>query len=300
MKRLSYLLPLVLLIAAAACSDDSTTPDSGPAPDKGQPVEAGIEIGTTKPDLDLTDKGQPDTLKAASYCGWLSDAQGVMIKQVGVIICNDTECHSATSGPTGEWCIGVSVATDWELKVAEAKVGSVHYGEVIFPLVLTQAELDARKKIDLGKVILPLRGKAVALDTKNGGTMDLGGGVLLKVQPGSAVLPPLVKKADISAIKIDKAWVHPRLQLALPASKASYEAVYALAPAEVAFKPKAATLELPAGKLTAGTKLELYRVDDKTGKVSLHTEAVVDSNGKISTAGSKGLSGLSWYFVYKK
>ena len=215
MRRTLVCLSLLSLMLAA-CSDDTVSKDTGPTGDINKYGEQGVDAAMCKScptgytckvvkkkpqcvKVDAgPDKGTPDVAKAASVCGWLASEQGIKLTGVGVIACNEHECHSATSNTTGSFCIHVDVAADYVVHVSETKVNGKHYGDVYFPITITKADVAANKNFDVDKVVLPSIAKAVLLDVKNGGTMDLGGGVTLKVPSGSAKLPPLESKAEVA------------------------------------------------------------------------------------------------------
>ena len=314
MRRTLICLSLLSLILAA-CSDDDGNQDSGTSDLKkygDQGIDASLckscPTGQTCKVVNKTpkcvpldagpDTGIPDAAKAASICGWMANEQGIKLTGVGIIACNEHECHSATSSSTGSFCIYADVAADYVVHVKESKINGKHYGDLFFPITITKADISANKNFDVGKVVLPVIGKTVALDVKNGGTMDLGSGVILKVPSGSAKLPPLESKADVGAAKIDKTIIHARLLAAQPAGKTA-EVVYLLVPAELTFKTPA-TLEITGSGVTAGTKLDIYHVAPETGKLSKHGEAEVDSSGKLATTSGKGLTETGWLFFYKQ
>lgn len=297
MRRIFICLPLLSLILAVACSDDDVGQDIGTLVDLEKVADKGVDKALLKQDTG-PDKGTPDMAKSASVCGWLANEKGIKLVGVGVIACNDHECHSASSSSTGTFCMHIETAADYVVHVTEIKVNGVNHGDVFIPLTITKADVAASKLFELGKVVLPVMGKTVALDVKNGGTMDLGSGVTLVIPAGSAKLPPLTTKADVAVAKIDKAIIHARLLAAQPAGKTA-ELVYLLVPAELLFKTPA-TLKIASSGLTAGTKLDYYHVDPKTGKLSKHGEAAVDSSGKLATSSGKGLEETGWLFFYKQ
>lgn len=295
MRRILIHISVLSLLLAAACSDDNVPQDSGPSGDtKTPPRDAAPDQPPIKKDKG-PDKPQP---KAASICGWFASEQGIKLVGVGVIACNDHECHSATSGQTGSFCISVAQAYDYVVHATEIKIAGTHYGDVNFPITITKADIAANKNIAVDKIILPTIKKTVKIDVKNGGTLDLGAGVTLKVPAGSAKLPPLTTEADVGGRKIDKAILHKRMVGAQPAGKTA-EAVYMVVPAEMTFKTPA-TLEATGSGIAAGTKLDFYHVSIKDGKQKKMGEAAVDSAGKLVTSTGKGITETGWYFFYKQ
>ncbi len=296
-RTLIYLSVLSLLLAAACSDDDVVNEDSGPGGDIKVAKDGSPDKPATKKDKG-PDKPKPDAPKAASICGWFVSETGIKLMGVGVIACNDHECHAATSGQTGSFCLSLGQAYDYVFHATEVKINGVHYGDVNFPITITKADIAANKKIDVGKVILPTIKKTVKIDVKNGGTMDLGAGVTLKVPVGSTKLPPLTTEADVGGRKVDMSLLHKRMIGAQPKGKTA-AAVYMIVPAEMTFKPPA-TLEVSGSGITAGTKLDFYHVSVKDGKQTKMGEAAVDSAGKLVTSAGKGITETGWYFFYKQ
>jgi len=289
--QILILCSLTLLLAGAAgCSDD----DNPPKPDArvtDAAADAGADTGPTPDTGPLPDTGPP-----SSFCGVLKDVAGAPLASADVIVCNDTECHTDTSGSTGTFCVEVNVPTDYMFHATEQKLGSKHYSDVTFPLVLTAAEAAAGTKKDLGTVVVPELGAAVTLDEKIAKTLDLGGGIKLVVPANVAVKPPLASTIEVAAAAVAVADIHPQL---LASGTGAPVAALASVPLELTFtSPIAFELPAPAG-LTDGTALTIFRSNEKTGKLESHGEATV-SGSTIKEVGGKGIAALGWLLFYKK
>lgn len=289
-------LSLVLLLAAAGCSDDTD-----PALDAGVTTDGPVtspDQGTLTPDTGTVDRGpKPDAPLQASICGYLVDGSGKQLPSHPVIVCNEAECNTGNTGSTGSFCVSLNKATDWLFHVTETKASGKHYSDVMFPVKITADNIAKQEKVDVGKVVVPELAKTVELNVTAGGTLDLGGGVSLKVAAGSATLPPLMTKAEVGGGVVALSDAHARLKGALPGG-ATAELVLAIAPVGVTFSP-AASYELPAGSLADGTSLAVYWVDDKVGTIKSAGEATV-SGGKVKDVSGKGLTNLGWFVFAKK
>ena len=130
MRRILTSLLLLSLSLLVACSGDDVARDTGPAGDTKTTRDM------SPPDKEVAkkdsgpDKPKPDAARAASVCGWMANEQGIKLVGVGIIACNDHECHSATSTATGSFCLQVDVAADYVFHVTETKISGKDYGEV--------------------------------------------------------------------------------------------------------------------------------------------------------------------------
>jgi hypothetical protein len=234
----------------------------------------------------------------ARFCGSLEDEAGVPIQGGDVIVCNEHECHTDTAGTTGAFCVHVNKAGDYLFHAAEKEVGGKHYGDMMFPTKLSEAELQSKAKVDLGTIVMPLLGATKDLDPAAGGILDLGQGKLT-VPPGATVLPPLASEAKVALAVLDVAKLHPQLAASLPGGKTA-EAAFVIVPIGVTFSSPVA-FELPAPQgLAAGTALEIHRVHDEQGKLELGGEATVDGSGKLVDVSGKGLTALGVLLFAKK
>jgi hypothetical protein len=284
---------LLLLPILTACSDPTLNPDVGSLPTADQGVADG-------PCLDRAIDQLAPTAEAsavARVCATLLDPSGAAVPDTNAIVCDGAACNMATSDATGALCVVVDVPGVFKFNSFERITGGKHYGEVLFPLVVTQQQIDARVRLDLGQVVVPLMGQTVVLDAKVGGTLALTGGVSLQVSPGSASQPSLNNAIDVAAALVALKDLHARL-LATGPAKAPVAAVH-FVPMEVAFAAPA-SYALPGGGLSPGASLQVYGVDYDTGKLEPRGEAVVDSTGQITSKPGQGLTSLGWFLFYTK
>lgn len=281
------ILLVVLVASLSGCSDDG-----GASPDAFSP-----DAGSTDAVLDRSSslEAAPDAAATARVCGSLEDKDALKMEGGGVILCNDDECHTDTVGVTGAFCVHINKPGDYLFHAAFHKAYGKNYGDVMFPLTLSAAEIQAGAKIDVGTVVMPLLGSLVNLDPAAGGKLVLGGGASLDVPPGSAVLPPLTSKAEVALSTVQKAHLHPRLLSSLGSKTPA--AAFLIVPVDVTFT-KPVSYVLPS-TLTTGTQLEVYRVHHKTGQPELHGEAKVGTSGEITATGP-GLEALGWLLMVSK
>ncbi len=256
-------------------------------------LEAGADTGP-KPDTGPI----PDLGPTSQFCGVLKEASGALITNADVLVCNENECHTDTSSSTGTFCVQVRVPEDYMVHFTEQKQGSKHYGDTLFPVKLTAAEAAVGTKTDVGDVVVPIMGAAKVLDEKAGGTLDLGGGIKLTVGANVTTKPPLLPKLEVAAVTAEKKDLHAKL-LASGGGTGDPVATLVTVPLETSFSaPVSFELPAPAG-LADSTALEVYWVDEKTAKLTLHGEATV-SGGVIKDVSGKGIKALGWFLFYKK
>lgn len=289
--NVTFVLGLGCLVLLAGCSDDDDPKPDATVADAA--VEAGVDTGP-KPD-----KGPiPDLGPASQYCGVLKESSGALIANADILVCNDHECHTDTSSSTGTFCVQVRVPEDYMVHFTEQKQGSKHFGDAMFPVKLTTAEAAVGTKTDVGDVVVPIMGASKVLDEKAGGSLDLGGGIKLVVGAGVTTKPPLLPQLDVAAVMVEKKDLHARL-LASGGGTGDPVAALVTVPLETSFSsPASFELPAPAG-LADSTALEIYWVDEKTAKLTLHGEATV-SGGVIKDVSGKGIKALGWFLFYKK
>lgn len=293
MKRLAIAaLAAVVWAGLPACSDDSQDPPDGTiardvGPDAPDPAEMGVDL--------TVDSTPVDAGPTASMCAAIKYIGGAKAAGVDVIICNETECRTGTSGSTGSVCIPMTETGSFCFHVTEQKVSGKRLGDVLFPVSLSQAELAAGKPIDLGDVFVQEVGTGVLLDAKQGGTYNVGGGIELTVPAGAAKVNPLIPKPMLAGVVVDKQHIHPNMI----AAKANLAAAYLVVPREITFSP-GISFEGPApAGLADGTALEIYAPDAETAKLDKVGEAKV-SGGKIVDVSGKGLTALGMLQLYTK
>ncbi len=278
-------LPLLLL---AACSDDTTRPDARPA-DRGGALEARGEA--RPPDL-MPDRVSADQRASARLCGTVVDDAGTKVGGASMIVCNDhAGCLTATADSGGAFCVTAYEAGDYLCHATERTAGGTRWGDVLLPTTIAEADVTGRATLDLGTLVQPVIAKSAALDAAAGGTLTPGTGVTLKVAAGAADLG-LKTSADVGYATLPASKLHPKL---LATHAGSPELAFLLVPLGVSFSP-AAALELTApGAIADGTLLDLYWVNEKTGKPELQAAPAV-AGGKVSAT----LKSLGWYLLYKK
>ncbi len=150
----------------------------------------------------------------------------------------------------------------------------------------------------MGDVVVPVLGTAKVLNETAGGTLDLGGGIKLTVGAGVTTKPPLLPKLEVAAVTLEKKDLHAKL-LASGGGTGDPVATLVTVPLETSFSsPASFELPAPAG-LADSTALEVYWVNEKTAKLTLHGEATV-SGGVIKDVSGKGIKALGWFLFYKK
>jgi hypothetical protein len=300
------------LAAIGGCSD------SGGQPDRGRPLDVRVDsrpdVCDPKiqpfclgPDLGRTDRRvdgprgdrprPPDKQLTASFCGVVEDDKGNKIGGAEIIICK-VSCFSGSSGSGGTFCIDVDAPDDYLFHASEREVGAKHYGDTLFPVVMSAVDFAAQAKVDLGKIVQPLLGPAVALDPVKGGTLDLGGGSSLVVPAGAAVLPPLKPSVTVALATVPLAAIHAKL-LASRSGAPAPALGAVLTTVGVTFTTPV-SYALASSGLAPGTLLEVYKADDKTGVLGAHGQAKVDTAGKVVDVGGQGLSALGWFVFYVK
>jgi hypothetical protein len=298
----------LLAIVAVGCSDSNTTAD------RSSPIDARVDTRPDvcdpkvqpfclAPDLGRVDgpRGDkpraPDKQLAASFCGVVEDDKGAKVVGAEIIICK-VACFSGSSVSGGAFCIDVDAADDYLFHAAERQVGAKHYGDTLFPVTMTAAEFAAHTKVDLGTIVQPLLGPAVALDPVNGGTLDLGGGSSLVVPAGVTTLPPLKPSVTVALATVAPSKIHPKLIASRTGAPAASLGA-TLTTLGVTFSSPV-SYALAGSGLASGTQLEVYKADDATGVLSAHGQAKVDTAGKIVDVSGQGITGLGWFVFYAK
>jgi hypothetical protein len=288
---------LLALATAAACGAETAALDQGAQSDARADTVPDAALETAARDASADLSSPVEGLPVARVCAILLDPAGAAVPDTNAIVCDGAACNMATSDAAGALCVAVDVQGVFKFNSFERISGGKHYGEVLFPVTVTQQQIDARVKLALGQVVVPLMGPAVALDAKVGGTLALTGGVSLQVPAGAASQPSLNNIIDVAAAQVAPKDLHARL-LATGPAKAPVVAIH-LVPAEVAFSPPAG-YALPAGGLSPGSALQVYGVDYDTGELELRGEARVDSAGQITGKVGQGLTSLGWFLFYTK
>jgi hypothetical protein len=233
---------------------------------------------------------------SVSFCGRLKDSVGDAAPLVNVLVCNKS-CVVATTSEDGSFCIeDVWEMGDLKFHAEGAKTPQKHYGDLLFPVVVTAADISQGVKKDLGEIIIPLINETKTVAVTSGGTLQFANGTSLTIPAGSITLPPLqkdMKTVSIAMVSVPLAKVHPLLLQGKP------QAIYALLPATISFS-QAASFSLPAPSGAAeGTRLEIFLANQKTGKMERHLDGRV-SKGKIVNEAQQGLKALSWIAIYAK
>jgi len=291
-----FALLMLALLALAGCSD------AAPGSDQGVPSDHGAaEVG---PDAAVPDAAQPDVTDnpdappGARVCATLLESAGAAVPDTNAIVCDGAACNMATSDASGALCVAVDAPGVFKFNSFERIAGGKHYGEVLFPLTVTQQQIDVKATLDLGQVVVPLMGQTVVLDAKLGGVLALGGGVSLQVPAGSASQPSLSTAIDVAAAQVAPKDLHARLLATGPGGKV-LAAAFHLVPSEVVFAAPVG-FSLPGGGLSPGAALLVYGVDHDTGKLEPRGEAVVDGLGQITSQAGQGLTTLGWFLFYRK
>jgi len=297
MQRLTP--PCALFVSMlVACSGDNAGTDAARPPSDRGPVDRPREISVdARAKADMPQP--PDAGPRVDYCGILSSSGGKALANVGVIICDPHTCFSDTTDAKGSFCIAVNAAGDLMLHIGEVKTGADHFGDVIFPLAVSAAELAKGGQKDLGTLHAPAMGPAVTLDPASGGTLDLGSGAKLVVPPGVAAPPPLSSSCEVAFASVVSAQVHPNLLGSYP-GQGTLVATRVLVPRETSFSSPISYVLPGPGSLPAGTGLVVYRADEITGKLGKDGEATVNASGMLTDVPGKGLRGLGWLLFYKE
>jgi hypothetical protein len=203
----------------------------------------------------------------------------------------------ATSTENGSFCIeDVLEIGDLKFHAEGAKTPQKHYGDLLFPVAVTAADISQGLKKDLGEIIIPLINEAKTVAVTGGGALQFTSGASLTIPADSITLPPLqkdTKTVSIAVVPLPLEKVHPLLLQRKPL------AIYALLPATVSFS-RAVSFSLPAPTGVAeGTRLEIFLANQKTGKMERHLDGRV-SKGKIVNEAQQGLKALSWIAIYGK
>lgn len=289
----------LLVLMLVACSGNDTGTDAARRPSDSGPVDRAAETGgDVRARADTPPS--PDAGPRVSYCGILSSSPGgKALGNVGIIICDPHTCFSDTTDANGSFCIAVNVAGDLMLHTDQVKAGADHFGHVIFPLVVSAADLAKGGQKDLGTLCAPKMGPTVTLDPDKGGTLDLGSDAKLVVPPGVAVPPPLSSGLDVALASVVSDQVHPNLLGSYP-GQGTLVTTRVLVPRETGFSSPVSYMLPGPSSLPTGTGLVVYRADEITGKLGKDGEATVNASGMLTDVPGKGLRGLGWLLFYKE
>ena len=295
----------LLFLALASCSDSGPSPDLGPSPDQPRVADVARELrpADRAPDRTLP-RDQPETCpltpppQRAYVVGSLVDESGAPLKGGDIIICNHS-CYTGKSSSTGSFCIEVKEAEALLFHAVENVLSAKHYGDMLFPLAISAAELAAGVRRDVGNVTQPLLGAAVTLDPAKGGTLALGGGATITVAPGVTEPPPLSPgPKDVALAKVAPEKLHPLL-LASRAGAPTPALGISLVPIGVTFTAPISFV-IPSSGLAAGATLDIYRASDKNGMLEAHGTAKVNASGQIVDESGGGLKALGLFVFYAK
>jgi hypothetical protein len=293
-------------LALSCCSESGPSPDLGPTPDRPHALDSARDVRSA-------DRAPDRTLaadQASSYClatpqpqqafvvGSLVDDAGAPIAGGDIIICSHA-CYTGKSSAGGTFCIEVKESDEFLFHAVETTLSGKHYGDVLFPLAVSAAELAAGVRRDVGNVTQPLLGQTTTLDPATGGTLTLGGGATLSVPPGVAQPPPLsTGPCDVAYGRLAPDRLHPLL-LASRAGAPTPTLGVSLVPVGVTFSTPVSFV-VPASGLTAGATLDIYRANDKTGVLEAHGKAKVDTSGTLVDESGGGLNALGLFVFYAK
>jgi len=172
------------------------------------------------------------------------------------------------------------------------------YTDVYFPTMVTQADINGEKKIQVGKVVVPFTPKALQkVDIKAGGAHDLGGGVSVTIAAGSAKKPPLEPDLKIGAAVLKKGQVNPATGKYYKGSGKLHMAV-AFRPLETTFTTPM-SFKFPGHGLAAGAAVEIYFISEKDGKLTKQGDGK-ESGGSIVNVTGQGIKHLGMILVYTK
>ncbi len=258
----------LVLLAAAGCSGDEISPAADSA------------------------------VAGASFCAMLRGPAKEAIAGVTCVLCSPNGCRAESSDKAGKVCMPLSQAGDYVFHATENKTGRAHYGDVLFPASISANTVASAGVQDLGTVTMPGMGLTRTLDPATGGVFALGQGMTLTVPAGVATPPPLEKKIELAAAKVDPATIHANLKATLGAGK-SPALAYMFVPDEVSFSSPV-SFEIAGSGLAAGTALDIYWVDYKTARLMLHGEASVGQNGVVADVKGKGLKLTGWFLFYRR
>ena len=192
----------------------------------------------------------------------------------------------------------VPKAGNYVFHVPEYKANGKHYGDVLFPITMQAENAIKNAAQDMGTVVMPTMGPISTLDPSTGGMFSLGEGVTVKIPPGVTTPPPFQKKIEMAMVKVKAADVHANLTAKHNGGKKP-KLTYMFVPDEVAFSSPV-SFEIAGSGLSAGTKLDIYWVDYKTAKLTLHGEATVTQKNLLVDVKGKGLKLLGWFLFYEK
>jgi hypothetical protein len=295
---------LLFALAWAGCSDSGTSPDLKPTPDQPRALDSGRDarLADRTPDRPPAVVDHPSACPApppaqsAYVVGTLVDDSGAPIKGGDLIICSHT-CYTGKTTAAGGFCVQLGEADTFLFHAVETVLSGKHYGDVLFPLTISAADFAAGARRDVGTVIQPVLGPSATLDPDTGATLALGGGATLTVPPGVAQPPPLSPgPKDVALAKMAPDKLHPLL-LASRSGAATPMLGLSLVPLGVTFSAPVSFV-LPATGLTAGTSLDIYRANDKTGVLEAHGKAKVDASGQLVDDSGGGLKALGLFVFY--
>jgi hypothetical protein len=282
---LSFAALALALLTSSGCSDDATTTLDGGADSRA---------------VDATGADAPPPTKLARVCGVLKGPSGQPVQAGDVVVCQGEECRVGESSATGSFCVRVRYADTYLFHILEGQTQGQRSAEVLFPLAVSQAAIDAEAKLDLGDVLVPIIPTSIALDLAQGFTGEVGDGITLQIPGGVTTPPPLVNDVSLGARRVALGDVHAQL-LASFAGTTPPVAAVALIPSATTFSKRIGfKLLAPSGPNApaAGTKLAVYRTNPETGALEADGEAIVAADGTIESAADSGLRGLGWIVLY--
>ena len=290
----------LMAFALAGCSDDADPiiPDQGP--DQGLPQKDGAGNKDTGKKGDIATI-KPDTVpaKAAQVCGYTEDSSGKLLTNHPVIVCNDNiGCWSDDTSGTGLFCVSLETAGEYVVHVTATARAGKQYLDTYFPQMVSQADITAEKKIDVGK--FQVNNAAAALqdvDIPKGGTYDLGGGASVTIPAGATKKPPLEPGVKIGAAVVAAGKVHNNAGKHYKGSGTLAGAV-SFYPLETTFTSPV-SYKFPAMGLKDGTKVELFFMSEKDGIYTKQGDGEVKAGSVVNVAG-QGLKNLGWVLVYTK
>lgn len=291
------LFPLCLLaFVMAGCSDegDPVNPDQGP------PKKDVNGKKETSPKKDITNP-PPDTVKAkaAQVCGFTEDSTGKLLTNHPVIVCNDhIGCWSDDTSGTGLFCVSLETAGEYMVHATATSRAGRQYLDTYFPQMVTQADINAEKKIDVGKFQVNHTAAAVTkVDVAKGGTYDLGGGASVTIPAGATKKPPLEPDVKIGAAVVPKGKVHKNAGTHYKGSGTLAGAV-SFIPLETTFTSPV-SYKFPSMGLKDGTKVELFFMSEKDGIYTKQGDGEIKAGSLVNVTG-QGIKSLGWVLVYTK
>ena len=247
---------------------------------------------------DGSSTGDGSTDPAASFCATLRGPGKEAMGGVACVVCSPYGCQNERSDKAGKVCVAVSRSGDHVFHATESEVNGARYGDVLFPISISAETFGQKGVRDLGTVTMPRVGPTSILNPKSGGTFALGGGLTLSVPAGVATPPPFEKKIELAVARVDAADLHPNLTATHGGGK-SPALTYTFVPDEVSFSSPV-SFEIAGSGLSSGTTLDVYWIDYKTARPTLHGQATVTKSGTVVDVKGQGLKLLGWFLFYEK